>query len=241
MLTVTTLALWHGIGDTVNMRARNAAVPRPYHHGRLRDSLVEAGLQLARPDGPSGLGLRAATRLAGVSHNAAYRHFADHDELLAAVGARCMRELALRMEARQARVRKRDPVERAWSMLFAIGETYVEFAVTETGWFRTAFSAYQDVPDPSSMSSPHDMANGGRGDSGLTPFDLLTARLDDLVDVGAVAVQRRPGLEYAAWSAVHGLSTLLIDGPLRGLPTAERDKATHVVLDVVARGIGAPG
>jgi len=233
MLTLTTLALWHSNGDTVNMGNAPAVHPRPYHHGSLRESLVEAGLELAREAGPSGLGLRAATRLAGVSHNAAYRHFADHDALLAAVGARCMRELALLMEQRIRRVRTRDPVERAWARLTTIGEAYVEFAVTETGWFRTAFTAFHEPPGTSPEFAPDD----GAGDSGLSPYQLLSARLDELVEVGALPVERRPGLEYAAWAAVHGLSTLLVDGPLRPLPASERRHALTVVLEVVARGL----
>src|SRR5262249_22558271 len=95
---------------------------RPYHHGQLRDSLVEAGLQLARAEGPAGVGLRAVSRLANVSHNAAYRHFADLDALLAAVGARCMRELALLMEARLAGAVGSDPAGLAWARLYALGE-----------------------------------------------------------------------------------------------------------------------
>jgi AcrR family transcriptional regulator len=208
-----------------------SAHDRPYHHGRLRESLVEAGLELARDQGPAGVGLRAASRLAGVSHNAAYRHFADLDALLAAVGDRCMRELAVRMEARLRQVPGLDPVEDAWARLYAIGEAYVEFATTETGWFRTAFTAH-DQPPQLGQSTGDDA-----GESGLGPYQLLAARLDALVEVGAVPSARRPGLEFAAWSAVHGISTLLVDGPLRSLPGPARQAARQVVLDVVARGL----
>jgi hypothetical protein len=58
-----------------------------------------------------------------------------------------------------------------------------------------------------------------------------------LVAVRAIPASRRPGLEYAAWSAVHGLATLLNDGPLRELPAGEHDPALRAVLDVVARGL----
>ena len=57
----------------------------PYHHGDLRRALLEAGVALARAGGPEAVALRAATRAAGVSPNAAYRHFADRDALLSAV------------------------------------------------------------------------------------------------------------------------------------------------------------
>ena len=202
---------------------------RPYHHGQLRAALVEAGLRLARADGPEAVVLRAVSRAAGVSHNAAYRHFADHDDLLRAVCERCMSRLALLMERRVTAAGGTDPVEAAWARLTALGGAYVEFAVTEPGWFRTAFA----VPP-----SVHGFAAGeGAGDSGLGPYELLGARLDELVSVGAFPSRRRPGAEYAAWSAVHGLSTLLTGGPLRDLPADERDRALRIVLEVTARGL----
>src|SRR5487761_488127 len=72
--------------------------------GAVRDSLVAAGLELARTGGPDAVVLREATRMVGVVPNAAYRHFADRDELLAAVCATAMDELASRMAADVARV-----------------------------------------------------------------------------------------------------------------------------------------
>src|ERR1700760_1473633 len=71
--------------------------------GAVRDGLVSAGLELARTGGPDAVVLREATRMVGVVPNAAYRHFADRDELLAAVSAAAMRELAARMAASVAR------------------------------------------------------------------------------------------------------------------------------------------
>jgi AcrR family transcriptional regulator len=202
---------------------------RPYHHGQLRDALVDSGVALARSGGPEAVALRAVARGAGVSHNAAYRHFADLDALLRAVCERCMARLAVLMEQRIDESRHRDPTAAAWARLTAIGRAYVEFATTEPGWFRTAFA----VPDGVQGLGPGE----GVGPSGLGPYGLLGARLDDLVEVGAVPASRRPGLEYAAWSAVHGLSMLLLDGPLRSLPAAERRRAVDVVLATVARGL----
>jgi AcrR family transcriptional regulator len=217
MLTLPTLTSMAPHVDTVNMN-------RPYHHGNLRATLVDAALELARTGGPDAVALRAASRQAGVSHNAAYRHFADHDELLAAVGERCMAELAGLMEERTRAVRVQDPVRRARARLEAIGRAYIEFAVTEPGWFRTAFSGV-----------PHGPAGDQPGEG--NPFTLLSARLDELVEVGALPAERRPGAEQAAWSMVHGLSSLLLDGPLRGLSAADREAATRTVLAVVQRGL----
>ncbi|WP_431676535.1 TetR/AcrR family transcriptional regulator [Kitasatospora sp. KL5] len=202
---------------------------RTYHHGNLREALVTAGVALARAGGPSAVVLRAVSREAGVSHNAAYRHFADHRELLAAVAARCMEQLGLLMVRRTDQVAEDEPVPRAWARLAAIGRAYVDFAVTEHGWFRTAFSGAAahggglPRPDPGAGSTD--------------PYTLLAARLDELVEVGAIPPERRPGAEYAAWSAVHGLADLLVDGPLHDLPADEVRLAVETVLATVARGL----
>jgi AcrR family transcriptional regulator len=200
---------------------------RRYHHGRLRESLVEAGYELARASGPEAVVLRAVTRAAGVSHNAAYRHFADHQQLVDAVAERCMGDLADLMRESTAQVHEADPRRRAAEEFRAIGAAYVEFAVREPGLFRTAFAAHR-APGPPEPAASEDE---------LGPYELLSMRLDRLVEVGLLPADRRPGAEYAAWSAVHGLSMLLVEGPLRNLPEAERARALDVVLAVVGRGV----
>jgi AcrR family transcriptional regulator len=202
---------------------------RSYHHGNLREALVEAGVELARTGGPSAVLLRAASRQAGVSHNAAYRHFANQEDLVAAVAERCMTQLGLLMTERMNQVTARGPVQRARARLEAIGRAYIDFARTEPGWFRTAFSS----------ARPHavDGAGASETDETTSPYRLLSARLDELVAVGALTPQRRRGAEFAAWSAVHGLSSLLLDGPLRDLPEPEVEYAITTVLAVINRGL----
>jgi len=203
--------------DTVNM---------PYHHGNLRESLIEAGMLLARSSGPEAVVLREAARSAGVSHNAVYRHFADRDELLGEVCMRCMSELARLMEQRTSELGAR---EDAWAHLFATGRAYVEFALVEPGWFRTAFAVPHNLD--------HAVQGSGAGPSGLNPYQLLSRCLDDLVAAGALSPTRRIGAEYGPWSAVHGLATLLIDGPLRGLARDEADRALDSLMKMVGEGL----
>src|SRR5215813_1543991 len=112
--------------------------------GAVRDGLVAAGLELARTGGPDAVVLREATRMVGVVPNAAYRHFADRDELLAAVCAAAMGELSDRMAAGVARVRGRyGDAAAAGRRLRAIGTAYLEFARDEPGLFATAFALPQ--------------------------------------------------------------------------------------------------
>ncbi|MFG3350323.1 TetR-like C-terminal domain-containing protein [Streptomyces sp. NPDC048018] len=138
-----------------------------------------------------------------------------------------MAELGILMSLRLAAVSEDTEPSRSWARLDALGRAYVEFARTEPGWFKTAFSATATRTPPlpeTSENAPH-------------PFLLLTQCLDDLTAIGAVPTHRRHGSEYAAWSAVHGLSHLLIDGPLRALPEQEVQLALQVTLSVISRGL----
>jgi AcrR family transcriptional regulator len=158
--------------------------------------------------------LREATRMVGVVPNAAYRHFAGRDELLAAVCTAALRELAARMAAGVARVRGKygDPAA-ALSRFHAIGMAYLEFAREEPGLFATAFA----LPQQHAYGAPE----GGAGQD-RTPLDHLRAALDELADAGVLDRRRRDGIEYPIWSTVHGLAVLTGQGPLRDLPDATR-------------------
>src|SRR6266403_1011301 len=122
--------------------------------------------------------------------------------------------LATAMESELAGLRRRrDPAAFARARLRAIGSSYLRFAQAEPGLFRTAFSAPEELPD---TAGP-----GKAGPSGLDPFEHLGAALDSMVETGALPRARRPGAEYLAWSTVHGLAMLVIDGPLRRLAPAQ--------------------
>jgi AcrR family transcriptional regulator len=219
--------------DTVNMVRGDERKPRAYHHGNLREALIDAGVELARTGGPNAVLLRAASREAGVSHNAAYRHFANHEDLLAAVAQRCMSQLSLLMIERMGSITTRDRARRAEARLGAIGRAYIEFARTEPGWFRTAFSSAR--PHETSGDAPE---AAPEDDAGVpNPYAVLSAALDELVAAGAVTPERRVGAEYAAWSGVHGLSSLLLDGPLHDLPEPEVERAIDTVLAAISRGL----
>lgn len=201
-----------------------------YRHGDLRRALIEAGTELARAGGPDAVVLRQTTRRVGVAPNAAYRHFADRQDLLDAVCSAALAALAVAIETSLARAPKRaDPAELARERLRAVGTGYLRFAQTEPGLFRTAFSVPDDMRDAGSPERA--------GASGLTAFQLLAAALDDLVNAGVLPRERRAGAEFVAWSAVHGLAMLLIQGPLRTLSEARTRRFARRLLDMVERGL----
>jgi AcrR family transcriptional regulator len=197
--------------------------------GAVRAGLVAAGLELARTGGPDAVVLREATRMVGVVPNAAYRHFADRDELLAAVCAAAMRELAARMAAGVARVRGKhgDPAP-ARRRLQAIGTAYLEFAREEPGLFATAFALPQQ--------HAYDAADGGTG-QGVTPLGHLRTALDELVDAGVLQRRRRDGIEFPIWSAVHGLAVLVGQGPLRDVPDATRQHLEELTFTFIEESL----
>jgi AcrR family transcriptional regulator len=195
---------------------------KPYHHGNLRAALVEAGAELARTAGPDGVVLREVARRTGVSHNAAYRHFADRDELLGEIAEVASDQLEGAMQRRLDGVTETEPAARARARLRATGRAYVEFALAEPGLFTVAF-----CPSDAEGSSP----------VGAAPYVLLGEVLDELVEAGALSPDARMGADVVCWSAVHGLSVLLLDGPLRGVPAADRDAVLEKLLSTVERGL----
>jgi AcrR family transcriptional regulator len=195
----------------------------------VHDGLVAAGLELARGGGPQAVVLREATRMVGVVPNAAYRHFAGHDELLAEVCAAAMSELAERMAAGVAKVRgKRGDPAAARRRLGAIGTAYVEFARDEPGLFATAFALPQQHP----YGAPVDGTGRDR-----SPLGQLRTALDELVDAGVLDRKRRDGIEYPIWSAVHGLAVLTTQGPLREVPGAIRRRLEDLTFTFIGEGL----
>jgi AcrR family transcriptional regulator len=202
-----------------------------YHHGDLANALTAAAIQLAREGGPDAIVLREAARKVGVSATAAYRHFAGHGDLLCAVQQRAMDELATAMRSALAATGpESDPRAEAMRRLRALGLAYLRFALAEPGLFRTAFCR----PQPGKANPPDqaDIALAG-------PYQMLLDCIDRFVDAGILAPERRPWAEYFAWSSVHGLAMLLLDGPLRLCPPPEQDRIIDRVLDGVATGLTA--
>jgi len=222
MWTVSTSTSQPRDVDTVNI-SRTIPSVSTYHHGNLREELVRTAVALAREKGEEGVVLREVARRAGVSHNAAYRHFADRDELLAQVALAGLQELGAAMTERLRAPGGGSAADRARKRLRELGRAYVHFALDEPGLFVVAFSC-----DPA----------GDPGDDG--PYELLGEALDGLVAAGAMDPAARPGAETVCWSAVHGFSLLHLDGPLRHLPVPEREAELDRMLLLLERGLADP-
>ncbi len=163
----------------------------PYHHGGLPDALVAGALELLHEGGVAALSLRAAARRAGVSATAPYRHFADKEALLAAVATHGFSLLAARLARADA------DAESADAALVAQGVAYVQFACDDPALFRLMFGRDQSEAHP------------GLREAGDRAYAVLAQRVAGMTDATT-----REDLTLAAWSLVHGLASLLVDGQL---------------------------
>jgi AcrR family transcriptional regulator len=190
--------------------------PHAYHHGHLRSALITAALTLVSSEGIKALTLREVARRAGVSHAALYHHFADKAGLLAAVAEEGFRKMHEEMTVLCANAGP-DPYPR----LRAIGVGYVRFAASHPAHFRVMFS-----PD---VGSSETLQEKSRATLKLLT-DGLAAFGADEAHVAAMAV--------AAWSLVHGLSVLWIDGQLDFAKTDEMtiERMAEMCADVLSLG-----
>lgn len=202
-----------------------------YRHGNLKQALLEAGLELAREHGPEGVILREATRRAGVAFSAAYRHYDGQPDLLDAVRAAALAKVARTMEAELSVLGSvcTSP-EYARNSLRAVGTGYLRFAREEAGLFRTAFA----MP-----ASEQQLSHPAASETGLNPFQLLGMALDRMLAAGILPAEQRPKAEFLAWSAVHGMAMLMLDGPLRTVPRDRLDALSERLLTMVERGLQA--
>jgi AcrR family transcriptional regulator len=225
--------------NDVKMRAVN--VPKQadtYHHGDLRNALVDAATMLAREGGPDAVVLREAARRVGVSPASAYHHFAGHGQLVQAVKQRALEllteDMQSALEQDQANLApgrgrtRRGAADTARRRLRALGAAYLRFAFDESGLFRLTFGARGPWPTDQ-PPRPHD--------EGAGPFVLLGQVLDELAAAGAFPPERRAGLEYVTWAQAHGIATLCLDGPLARIDPAERRLVIDRALETVIRGL----
>jgi AcrR family transcriptional regulator len=170
-----------------------------YHHGDLRRALIDQALRTIDREGVEGLTLRTVGDALGVSRTALYRHFSDKQALVAGVAREGFRTLRLTL------VEAWERTGRGQAGFQAMGEAYLQFAVTHPSHYRVMFGRFVE--------------------SGARDPELVQeaeAAFQALVD--ALVAQQRDGLARRddpillarfVWSMVHGIAMLTIDGQLR--------------------------
>jgi AcrR family transcriptional regulator len=199
------------------------AMTAPYHHGNLRNALIDAAVEAAMKGGPGAIVLQHAAKSAGVSAAAAYRHFPDgQEDLVNAVAHVSLDRMAEVMNDGLSKVRNsKDPATLALRRFRAVGRAYVDYALQNSGLFATSCIEMHKEP-----------ANDG-------PYAILLNCLEELEETGVLDKRNRSMTDIAAWSAVHGLAVLLTAGPLQSLQEPQREAAIERTLDMVAFGLSA--
>lgn len=165
-----------------------------YHHGNLRLTLIQTGLELIAEHGTRALTLRELGKRAGVSRTAAYRHFRDRAALLEAIQEAGFERFADALE--QARLAAGDDFT---LRMQALSAAYVRFAREYPAYFEVMFSPSGE-PEGS-----------GRSEAGERAFEALHQTIRDGQQTGDVRAGDSLLLACAAWAIVHGIATLQLE------------------------------
>lgn len=179
-----------------------------YHHGNLRQTLMNNCLKLIEDKGVSGFTLREVARISGVSPAAPYHHFRNRTELLAAVAVMGFKMLD------EAQRKASEQFDNPGHRLKALGKSYVMFAVNHKVYFHVMFRA-----NPEPLRENDQVMNAAK--QALRHLENTIRELHPETDEDnsrhiQVAV-------LACWSMVHGLASLWMDGPLRAMETGKLD------------------
>jgi AcrR family transcriptional regulator len=177
-----------------------ASESTPYHHGALRDALLDAAERVLERDGLSGLTLRAVAREAGVSHAAPTHHFGDLTGLVSELAAIGFRQFNAAMAAAGASATA--PLEQA----MARAKAYVAYAQAHPGMYGLMFRTERlDMTRPSLCEAAEASFAGLAGAIGANRQEQISKEALSLGQAADIA---------RAWSLVHGFTMLLLDGRL---------------------------
>jgi len=178
---------------------------KKYHHGDLKNALIEAGIEILAKDGLGALSLREVARHAGVSHTAPYAHYADKQALIAAIATAGYEKLYARLAA----VAQQDQASPAQQLVEA-GWAYLEFAFEEPDHFKITFSDVvekeKDYPAFVEISQKS--------------FKLVVMIIEACQQTGVLPAGPSDLIAVSVWSLLHGLASLILE-----------EQISHTILD----------
>ena len=202
---------------------------RSYHHGRLKEALIEAALHLVSQHGPAGFTLADAAKLVGVTAAAPYRHFSDRNALMTELTRRGFELFGQRLGAAWAGG-KPDPKAAMGSM----GRAYLAFARAEPGLYSAMFSSVKTLDAPEA------------GAAATAALDQLRQASRSLLASRDAAAADDRALAFDIWSLSHGVAMLSLAGHLDpafdgAAPDMILERAVDALVDAaVSRGQGKP-
>ena len=176
--------------------SREKGQKRAYHHGNLEESLLNAVDELATKFGLEAVTLRGCAKLVGVSPSSAFRHYVDKRALLTAFATRALHQLSDAMTAAENRAQRDGS-----NAFYAVGLAYIEFALEKPAFFRAMWREETIYPnDKKYIAAANELSAHLKGGFRETIEDE---------DPSSFSAE-----ELLAWSSVHGLANLFVDGPV---------------------------
>lgn len=197
---------------------------KSYHHGNLRQALLDTALAELQHCSIEKLSMRAVAKQVGVSQTAAYRHFSDKQGLLAALAEEGFNELFATCSA-QLR-----PEQTARQAMQASGLAYIRFAAANPQRYKLMFG----------NSLPERQRHPDLEDSGCRAFGMIVSLIERGVSQGDFVEGDIQQSARAAWAMVHGLSSLVIDNFIKADSLQELEQQLQLSLEVIARGLSTP-
>ncbi len=196
-----------------------------YHHGDLRNALIEATLVLIEEKGVNAFTIREVAKRAGVSHAAPYRHFKDKEELLFTVAREGFDLMVAETKKRSAKYPD-DPLAR-----FQIsGLSYIDFAISHPSHYRVMFYSGENKD-----RFPEDLVA-----SSTESFHLLLDTISECQEKDIIKPGDPNEFALAAWSVVHGYAKLYIDGFIDNeakLFSHKKEKLKYIITDTLYSGL----
>jgi AcrR family transcriptional regulator len=211
----------------MSWRKEHSRPERGYHHGNLKEALLQAALGLIAEKGAAGFTFADAARMAGVSPAAPYRHFRDRDELLSSIAQRGFEQFEAALTAAWDDGRP-DTV----TAFERVGKAYLAYARNEPAFYSAMFESGLPID-----TNPALQAAGERA------FAVIRAAAERLAALAPPGVARPPALMMALhiWSMSHGVASLFArgDAARRKLPMSAEELLEAEVL-IYLRGLGFP-
>lgn len=190
-----------------------------YHHGNLRQAVIDSALQLIAEQGIDSLTLREIANRVGVSRMAPYRHFENKAALLVVLAQQGFQALYLRLQT----VSSAHPLAK----LQALGVTYILYAVENPVHYRVMFDS--SLSDRSAHPPLYQTA--------LQNFECLVQVLVECQQAGLIGTGDTKELAQIQWSLVHGLSMLLIDRQFSTMGCAPVEELATSALKTLIEGL----
>jgi AcrR family transcriptional regulator len=198
-----------------------------YHHGNLKEALIQAALDLIAQKGPAGFTFAEAARSAGVSPAAPYRHFRDRDELLASIA-----QHGFELFEKQLSAAWDDGRPDTFTAFSRVGKAYLAFAREHPAYYSAMFESGVPMQDNPALLIASERA-----------FAIIRAAAERLIALAPPNVPRPPAMMMALhiWSLSHGIASLFGrgDATSRKLPMSAEDLLEAGVL-VYLKGLGFP-